>query len=104
MFGDILITHAMGDGLTIPASAVLQSGERDIVFRAAAVGRFVPVQVKIGPLRFGDRFQVLEGLKAGDQVAVSGNFLIDSESRLEAGSGSMAGMPGMGTGKTSSDK
>lgn len=104
MFGDILITHAMGDGLTVPASAVLQSGERDIVFRAAAAGRFVPVQVKVGPLRFGDRFQILEGLKAGDQVATSGNFLIDSESRLEAGGGSMAGMSGMGTGKTSSDK
>ena len=106
MFGSIVITHAMGSGLTVPASAILQSGERDIVFRAAAAGRFVPVQVKVGPLRFGDRFQVLEGLKAGDQVAASGNFLIDSESRLEAGGGGMASMPGMGPAatKTASDK
>lgn len=101
MFGDILITHAMGDGLTVPASAVLRSGERDIVFRAVSDDRFVPVQVKIGAMRFGDRFQILAGLKAGDEVAISGNYLIDSESRLEAGGG-MAGMPGMGSGTGSS--
>jgi len=46
----------------------------------------------------------LEGLKAGDQVVVSANFLIDSESRLQAGGGSMAGMPGMGGGDASGGK
>ncbi len=53
MFGDMLIAHAMGVGLTVPSSAVLRNGERDIVFRAASADRFVPVQVKIGPQRFG---------------------------------------------------
>lgn len=95
MFGDVTIAHAMGNGLTVPASAVLRAGERDIVFRAISADRFAPVQVKISPLRFGDRLQVLAGLQAGEQVVTSANFLIDSESRLEAGASSMAGMPGM---------
>jgi Cu(I)/Ag(I) efflux system membrane fusion protein len=84
--------------LTVPASAVIRTGERDIAFRALSDNRFAPVAVKINPTAFGDRFQVLQGLKAGDQVVTSANFLIDSESRLEAGAGSMAGMPGMDSG------
>ena len=100
MFGDILITHAMGSGLTVPTSAVIRTGERDIAFRAVSADRFVPVQVMIGPLQFEDRFQILDGLKAGDRVVTSANFLIDSESRLLASGGSMANMPGMSTGET----
>ncbi len=96
MFCNISIAHAMGSGLTVPTSAVIRTGERDIAYRAASRDRFVPVQVKISPLRFEDRFQILDGLQAGDQVVVSANFLIDSESRLQAGGGGMAGMPGMG--------
>lgn len=95
MFGDVAIEHVIGSGLTVPASAIIRTGERDIAFRALANDRFAPVTVKIGPLGFGDRLQVLAGLDAGDQVATSANFLIDSESRLEAGASSMAGMPGM---------
>lgn len=103
MFGNILITDAMGSGLTVPTSAVIRTGERDIAFLAVSDDRFMPVQVKINPLQFGDRFQILEGLKAGDKVVISANFLIDSESRLQAGGGGMAGMPGMDTGKKSGD-
>ncbi len=98
MFGNVSIAHAMGSGLTLPASAIIRTGERDIAFRVLASDRFVPVAVKISPLGFGDRFEVLAGLNAGDQVVTSANFLIDSESRLEAGASSMAGMadmPGM---------
>ncbi len=95
MFGDVTIGHAMGKGLTVPASAIIRTGERDIAFKVVAADRFAPVEVKISPIGFGDRFQVLEGLAAGDQVVTSANFLIDSESRLEAGASSMAGMPGM---------
>jgi len=95
MFGDVVISHAMGSGLTIPASAVIRTGERDIVFRVESDGRFAPVEVKISPTQFADRFELLQGLNAGDEVVTSGNFLIDSESRLEAGAGSMADMPGM---------
>ena len=98
MFGQILLTHGMGSGLTVPTSAVIRTGERNIAFRVASPGRFVPVQVTISPLQFEDRFQILDGLMAGDEVVTSANFLIDSESRLEAGGGSMVGMPGMDSG------
>jgi Cu(I)/Ag(I) efflux system membrane fusion protein len=95
MYGDVLIAHGMGSGLTVPASAVIRTGERDIAFRAVSADRFSPVEVKINPTAFGARFQVMQGLNAGDQVVTSANFLIDSERRLEAGAGSMAGMAGM---------
>lgn len=104
MFGHILITHAMGSGLTVPASAVIRAGERDIAFRAISADRFLPVQVKISPLRFDDRFQILDGLTAGDAVVTSANFLLDSESQLQAGGGGMAGMPGMDAGNKGSEK
>jgi Cu(I)/Ag(I) efflux system membrane fusion protein len=62
------------------------------------------VQVNISPLRFDDGFQILDGLEAGDEVVTSANFLIDSESRLRAGGGSMAGMPRMDTGDKGAGK
>lgn len=96
MFAHVLISHVMGSGLTVPTSAVIRTGERNIAFRAVSADRFVPVQVEISPLRFDDRFQILGGLKAGDEVVTSANFLIDSESRLRAGGGGMVCMPGMG--------
>ncbi len=100
MFGDVVISHAMGSGLTsrpLPLSAPASATSR---FESVSDGRFVPVVVKISPMGFADRFQVLEGLNAGDEVVTSANFLIDSESRLEAGAGSMAGMPGMAARQT----
>jgi membrane fusion protein, copper/silver efflux system len=95
MFAHVTMRHAMGEGLTVPTSAVIRTGERDLVYRAESEGKFIPVEVKISPVRFEDRFQVLNGLNAGETVVTSANFLIDSESRLRASGGSMAGMPGM---------
>jgi Cu(I)/Ag(I) efflux system membrane fusion protein len=95
MFARMTISHAMGQGLLVPTSAIIRTGERDLAYRVKSPGEFVPVEVKIGDLKFGDRFQVLEGLDEGDQVVTSANFLIDSESRLREGGGGMAGMPGM---------
>ncbi|MBY0513253.1 MAG: efflux RND transporter periplasmic adaptor subunit [Gemmataceae bacterium] len=96
MFAHVEIEHTMGEGLLVPTTAVIRTGERDIVFRVEAEGRFVPVEVKVSAYKFGDRFQVLDGLKAGDKVVTSANFLIDSESRLRAGG--MGMMPGMDMG------
>lgn len=96
MFAHVVIEHVMGKGLQIPTSAVIRTGERDLVFRVESPGTFVPVEVTISPLKFEeDRFHVVKGLKQGDEVVTSGNFLIDSESRLHMSMAGMAGMPGM---------
>ncbi|HJT76876.1 MAG TPA: efflux RND transporter periplasmic adaptor subunit, partial [Gemmataceae bacterium] len=104
MFTRVVIQHHMGTGLLVPASAVIRTGEQDIAYRVVAPGRFLPVEVKTSPFRFegpagegSGRFQVLEGLKAGEWVVTSANFLIDSESRLRLGGG-MMNMPGMDMG------
>jgi Cu(I)/Ag(I) efflux system membrane fusion protein len=99
MFAHITIEHHMGEGLLVPTSAILRTGERDVAFRAEGSDHFVPVEVKVGPYQYGDRFHILAGLNAGDRVVTSANFLIDSESRLRyGGAGGMAGMPGMDMG------
>lgn len=98
MFADIVITHDMGEGLLVPTSAVIRTGERDIAFRVESNDRFVPVEVQVGEVKFGNRFQILKGLDEGDRVVTSANFLIDSESRLREGGGGMPGMPSMDMG------
>jgi len=83
MYADMNFTHDMGEGLLAPESALLRTGERTLAFRLISEGTFEPVDVKIGG-RFGDRFEVLAGLSAGDEVVTSAVFLIDSESRLKS--------------------
>jgi Cu(I)/Ag(I) efflux system membrane fusion protein len=83
MYADLKIEHDMGKGLLIPEAAVLRTGERDLAFRVRPEGRFEPVEVKLGS-RFGERFEVREGLKEGDEIVTSAGFLIDSESRLKS--------------------
>jgi len=69
------------DAVTVPAEAVIRTGERDIVVVALGGGRFAPRDVVLGSR--GDGFiQVLEGLTEGDEVVTSAQFLIDSESNL----------------------
>lgn len=89
MFTHVVIEHAMGEGLLVPESALLYTGERILAFRAFPRGRFEPVEVKIGG-SFKEEVQVIAGLQEGDRVVTSANFLIDSESRLKSASG-MAG-------------
>jgi Cu(I)/Ag(I) efflux system membrane fusion protein len=90
MYADLQIEHDMGEGLLIPESAVLRTGERAICFRSLPGGRFDPVEVKLGG-RFGDRFEIVSGLSDGDKIVVSAGFLIDSESRLKATTSGAAG-------------
>lgn len=72
--------------LTVPDSAVLDSGTRQIVLVQRGEGLFEPRAVKLG--MYADGYvEVLEGIKAGDNVVVSANFLIDSESNLKAALG-----------------
>ncbi|MEI9983548.1 MAG: hypothetical protein WDN69_10275 [Aliidongia sp.] len=62
---------------------MLDSGTRQIVLMAGDEGRFEPRPVKLG-IHGDDRVQVLDGIKPGDRVVVSANFLIDAESNLRA--------------------
>ena len=72
-----------GQALVVPDSAVIDSGARQVVIVARGGGRFEPRAVHIGA--HGDGYvQVLDGLKPGEQVVVSANFLIDAESNLRA--------------------
>jgi Cu(I)/Ag(I) efflux system membrane fusion protein len=78
------VTIATGEGkqsLTVPLSAVIDSGRRQAVLLARDGGRFVPRKVVTGR-RDDERVEILEGLLEGDEVVVSANFLIDAESNL----------------------
>jgi Cu(I)/Ag(I) efflux system membrane fusion protein len=72
-----------GTVLTVPDSAVIDSGVRQAVLVAKGQGRFEPRAVRIG-VRGDGQAQILNGLKAGEQVVVGANFLIDAESNLRA--------------------
>ncbi|MBL8398219.1 MAG: efflux RND transporter periplasmic adaptor subunit [Candidatus Accumulibacter sp.] len=69
--------------LTVPNSAVIDSGRRQIVLVEVGEGRFTPREVKLGA-RDDERVAVIEGLRPGERVVVSANFLIDAESNLRA--------------------
>jgi Cu(I)/Ag(I) efflux system membrane fusion protein/cobalt-zinc-cadmium efflux system membrane fusion protein len=71
---------------------VFQSGTRQIAFVDRGGGYFEPRDIEVGA-RAGDDFVVLKGLKAGERIATSANFLIDSESQLAAALGSFAPPP-----------
>jgi RND family efflux transporter MFP subunit len=92
MFVNVTLKVPMGEQLVIPATGVLQSGTREIAFVERSDGYIEPREVQLGA-RVGDNFVVLKGLKAGEQVVTSANFLIDSESQLQAALGSFVPPP-----------
>ncbi len=68
--------------LLVPDSAVLRSGEKNTVFVALDGGHFEPREVRLGPRADNDSYEVLSGLKEGERVVTSGQFMLDSESQL----------------------
>jgi len=68
---------------TVPASAIVDTGERRVVFVDKGDGRFEPRQVELG-LRSPDAVEILKGVAEGERVVVSANFLIDAESNLQS--------------------
>jgi Cu(I)/Ag(I) efflux system membrane fusion protein len=66
----------------VPDMAILRSGKQNTVFVALDGGRFDPRTVVLGPRAEGDQYQVLSGLRAGERVVTSGQFMLDSESQL----------------------
>ena len=83
MFGDVVIQLAGTDGLVVPREAVVDTGEQQYVFIDEGAGRFSPRTVKVGA-RFQEYAQLLAGVKEGETVVTTGNFLLDSESRLRS--------------------
>ncbi len=90
MFADVAVEENLGERLVVPASAVLDSGEQQIVFVALGEGRFEPREVTVAA-RLDDYYVIAAGLREGEVVVTSGNFLLDSESRIK---GALAGMSG----------
>jgi YHS domain-containing protein len=82
VFVDVEIQVSMPEALTLPSDAVIDTGRRTTVFVERSPGHFEPRPVETG-WRLGDRVEITRGLTPGERVVVSGNFLIDSESRMK---------------------
>ena len=92
MFVNVDLKFGLGRQLVVPAAAVFQTGQREVVFIDHGDGRLEPKDVNVGA-RVGDDFVVLKGLKAHQQIVTSANFLLDSESQLQAAAGSYTPPP-----------
>ncbi len=92
MFVNAIIKVPLGKSIVVPVTAVMDTGKRKVVWVESQPGMFEPRDVQVGQ-QTDDNVQILSGLKQGDKVAVSGGYLIDSESQLKGGGGQS--MPGM---------
>jgi len=91
-----------GPVLTVPDSAVIDTGTRRIVLVQVAEGRFEPREVELGGR--GENFvEIVKGVREGEQVVVAANFLIDAESNLKAAIGGLSGHSGHGSPATGSE-
>ena len=92
MYGNVTLQTDAVKTLVVPKDAVLNTGLRQLVFMDRGQGRYEPTLVKLGR-RSQDSVEVMEGLKEGDRIVTSANFLLDAESKLASAS-SMQGMMG----------
>ncbi len=90
MFADINIEQELGEQLVVPSEAVLDSGKRKIVFVAHDGGHFEPREITVAA-KLDEYYVVAGGLREGEEVVTSGNFLLDSESRIKGALAAMAG-------------
>ncbi|SPP66298.1 efflux RND transporter periplasmic adaptor subunit [Nitrospira lenta] len=95
MFGNVRLQTEVVKTLVVPKEAVLETGLRQLVFMDRGQGRYEPASVKLGR-RSQDDVEVLEGLKEGDQIVTSANFLLDAESKLASASSMQAMMGRIG--------
>jgi membrane fusion protein, copper/silver efflux system len=86
MYGQVELHTAAARRLVVPEGAVLDSGDRQTVFVDSGDGHFEPRPVTVG-VRAGGRAEILTGLRAGERIVTSGNFLLDSESQLQMAGG-----------------
>jgi len=89
MYGQVEIQTGGARRLTVPDSAVIDSGDRQVVYVDRGNGVLEPRPVRVGD-RSDGRAEILDGLQAGERIVTSGNFLLDSESQLKAASGGAA--------------
>ncbi len=94
MYANVELRINLGTRLAVPRNAILESGQRQVIFIHHGGGQLEWRTVTVGA-RTGEYVEVVEGLKEGDHIVTSANFLIDSESQLKAAVESMGGMGGM---------
>jgi Cu(I)/Ag(I) efflux system membrane fusion protein/cobalt-zinc-cadmium efflux system membrane fusion protein len=92
MFVNVVLAAPAGKRLTIPASSIFHSGTRNLIFVNKGEGNLEPREVELGP-RAGDDYVVLKGIKPGESLVISANFLIDSEAQLQAAAGAFVPPP-----------
>ncbi len=83
MYANVVLDVDLGERLAVPDSAVVYTGPRRLVFVDLGEGRLRPTEVKLG-VHAGGFYEIVEGLKEGDRVVTSGNFLIAAESRIRS--------------------
>jgi Cu(I)/Ag(I) efflux system membrane fusion protein len=86
MYGEVEFQTGGGRRLVVPQTAVLNSGDRQVVFVDRGKGYFEPREVKLGG-RSDGRVEIVSGLQPAERIVISGNFLIDSESQLKTSMG-----------------
>ncbi|EQB62500.1 MAG: hypothetical protein RBG1_1C00001G0079 [candidate division Zixibacteria bacterium RBG-1] len=91
MYVNAKIKVASGKSLVVPATAVLSTGKKEIVWVQVEAGVFQPREVKTG-IKSADYHSILEGLKEGEKVVSKAGFLLDSESQLMLGGAAMSEM------------
>ncbi len=95
MFATVKIASPVSvEAVVVPDQAIIRSGERDIAVIALGGGYFDPREVKLG-VQLDGYVQVLDGVREGERIVVSSQFLIDSESNLKAAISQMSGHNGM---------
>jgi len=82
MYVNAELAMDMGEGLTIPVSAVMPTGTRNVAFVNKGGGKLEPRIVQLGS-KYGESYEVQSGLREGEQVVASANFLIDAESKVQ---------------------
>jgi membrane fusion protein, copper/silver efflux system len=91
MYADVTLTYDFGERLAVPESAVMRTGVMDYAFVEEDNDRIIPREVRLGVYSEAGVYEVISGLKSGDRVVTSANFLIDSESSLKSALKSAAG-------------
>jgi Cu(I)/Ag(I) efflux system membrane fusion protein len=82
MYVDLVLDMDMGRSLVVPVSAVMPTGKRNIAFVDKGNGKLEPRLLVLGG-KYGDVYAVKSGLKEGERVVASANFLIDAESKIQ---------------------